>query len=216
MSAHQQWQPPWVGVVDAMLEPSRVARDLRELTKAHRTSLAEYRKELRRHKRAQRFKRGAAATAPIGPRIPAPPQRLRAGAPGAHEVGRLIVAQRQMMTVLAQVEALAPAAAAELCRATATAAPALAAQVDRLASLDDVIRRLRTGEGAAAARESASAITHRLRGGVAAYERLVHAAITMLAAPDPAHDVVEQVTPAVLGLESYAHGLHQSARALER
>ena len=217
MSARTPSQPGWQGVFDAVLEPSRIAKDLRELTRAHRIALAEHRKELRQHSRALRFKRrtAQALVAPPGPRVPAPPQRLRAGAPGAPDVARLIVAQRQMLTLLPQVEALAPSAAHELRRATSAAAPALATLVDRLAALDDVIRRLRTGPGAATARETAAAIVHRLRTGVAAYERLVHAAISMLAAPDPDQDVAQVLAPAVLGLESYAHGLHHSARALE-
>jgi hypothetical protein len=208
--------PAWLGIVDAVLEPSRVARDLRDLTKAHRAALIQHRRELRRHRRVTRFRlgRGVPIAPPEGPRVPAPPQRLRVGAPGAAEVSRLIRAQRQLLTLMPQLERLSTGAAAELRRAQTSAAPVLQAQVDRLAALDEVMRRVRSGDAAVAARESADAILQRLRAGVAAYERLVHGAIAMLAAPDPTHDASEVLSPAVMGLTSYAHGLQHSARAL--
>ncbi|MEI7779207.1 MAG: hypothetical protein WCJ42_07245 [Actinomycetes bacterium] len=208
----------WHGVVDAVLEPSRIARDLRELTKAHREALVEHRREMRRHRRAVRFRtrRSDPIPTPEGPRVPPPPQRLRLGAPGAAEVSRLIRAQRQMLTLVPQVERLHAGAAIELRRAQSAAAPVLLAQVERLAALDDVMRRVRNTDAAHTARQSADAILLRLRTGVAAYERLVQAGITMLAAPDLTHDAGEVLSPAVLGLTSYAHGLHHSAKALGR
>jgi hypothetical protein len=85
------------------------------------------------------------------------------------------------------------------------ATPALHDLADRLAILNRL--RATSGEPAASADAAARTVAARLADGVTAYERLIAASASLLAAPDPGSSVEELIGPAVQGLTAYTLGL---------
>ena len=91
------------------------------------------------------------------------------------------------------------------------AAPALAAQVTRLAVLDQVRRELPGSQADRAASDAAEQVRARLAEGVAVYDRLLAAASTMLASPDLGRSSLDVLGPAADALTAYAAGLRTAA-----
>jgi hypothetical protein len=136
---------------------------------------------------------------------------IRRDAIGWSEAQGLAAVRRQLVAMVPAVAALHPDAGKELQSADEEAAPALAAQVTRLAVLDQVRRDLPGSQAALAAADSAEQVRARLAEGVAVYDRLLAAASTMLASPDlgrPSHDVLG---PAADALTAYAAGLRTAS-----
>jgi hypothetical protein len=132
---------------------------------------------------------------------------LRREAIGYSEAGRLSAVRRQLVTMVPAVSALHADAGRELISADTEAAPALAAQVARLAVLDQVRRELPGTEASTAATEAAYEVRDRLGAGVTVYDRLLAAASTMLASPDLGRSSAEVLGPATDALTAYAAGL---------
>ena len=111
------------------------------------------------------------------------------------------------MSIVPAVTGLHPEAGRELKSADDEAAPALAAQVTRLAVLDQIRRDMPGSEAATAATSAAQHVRARLAEGVAVYDRLLAAAATMLASPDLGRSSSEVLLPAADALTAYAEGL---------
>jgi hypothetical protein len=146
---------------------------------------------------------------------PAPPQLsavvgahdLRREAIGYPEAQQLAAVRRQITAMVPAVTALHPEAGRELASADDEAAPALAAQVARLAVLDQIRRDLPGSQAATAAGASAELVRVRLAEGVDVYDRLLAAASTMLASPDLGRSSADVLGPASDALTAYADGL---------
>lgn len=145
---------------------------------------------------------------------PPPPPELPDDAIGAVESRRLAALRAQTSAMVPALYRLHPGAAEEIHRADLEAAPALNAQIERLA----VLHRIRVEMPGTVAETSATAaageVRARLTTGCETYERLLAASATMLAAPDIARSTDDILGPALDGLASYTHGLQRSAQAL--
>ncbi len=130
---------------------------------------------------------------------------------GYAEAQGLGAVRRQLVAMVPAVRALHPDAGRDLARADEEAAPALAAQVARLAVLDQVRRELPGSEAAVAATDAAEQVRARLAQGVAVYDRLLAAASTMLASPDLGRSSIDVLGPAADALTAYAAGLRAAA-----
>jgi hypothetical protein len=155
----------------------------------------------------------AHAVAPEPPALAASagPRDLRREAIGWAEAQGLFAVRRQLTAMVPAVAALHPDAGRDLASADAEAAPALAAQVARLAVLDQVRRELPATVAARAATEAADQVRARLAEGVAVYDRLLAAASTMLASPDLGRSSLDVLGPAADALTAYAAGLRAAA-----
>jgi hypothetical protein len=136
---------------------------------------------------------------------------VRRDAIGWEEAQGLAVVRRQLSAMIPAVTGLHPDAGKELASADAEAAPALAAQVTRLAVLDQVRRELPGSRAAEAARVAAETVRARLAEGVAVYDHLLAAASTMLASPDLGRPSLDVLGPAADALTAYAAGLRTAA-----
>ena len=132
---------------------------------------------------------------------------IRREAIGWSEAQGLAAVRRQLVAMVPAVAALHPEAGKELQAADDEAAPALAAQVTRLAVLDQVRRDLPGSQAAIAAADSAEQVRARLAEGVAVYDRLLAAASTMLASPDLGRPSLDVLGPAADALTAYTAGL---------
>jgi hypothetical protein len=132
---------------------------------------------------------------------------LRRDAIGWAEAQGMTAVRRQLVTMVPAVASLHPDAARELKTADDEAAPALAAQVARLAVLDQVRRELPGSAAAESAADAAELVRARLSEGVAVYDRLLAAASTMLASPDLGRSSADVLGPAADALTAYAAGL---------
>ncbi|MFN8168346.1 MAG: hypothetical protein U0S36_06150 [Candidatus Nanopelagicales bacterium] len=132
---------------------------------------------------------------------------LRRDAIGWAEAQGLAAVRRQLVGMVPAVASLHPDAARELTAADDEAAPALAAQVARLAVLDQVRRELPGSAAAESAGDAAQLVRARLAEGVAVYDRLLAAASTMLASPDLGRSSLDVLGPAADALTAYAAGL---------
>ena len=153
------------------------------------------------------------ATAPEPPTLDArvSAQGLSRGAIGWSEAQGLATVRRQLVGMVPAVTALHPDAGRELKSADDEAAPALAAQVARLAVLDQVRRELPGSEASTAAADAAEQVRARLAEGVAVYDRLLAAASTMLASPDLGRSSADVLGPAADALTAYAAGLRAAS-----
>jgi len=138
---------------------------------------------------------------------------IRREAIGWSEAQGLAAVRRQLVAMVPAVASLHPDAGKELKSADDEAAPALAAQVTRLAVLDQVRRDLPGSQAAAAARDAAELVRARLAEGVAVYDRLLAAASTMLASPDLGRSSLDVLGPAADALTAYAVGLRAAEGA---
>jgi hypothetical protein len=136
---------------------------------------------------------------------------IRREAIGWSEAQGLAAVRRQLVAMVPAVAALHPEAGKELKDADDEAAPALAAQVTRLAVLDQVRRDLPDSQAAVAAADSAEQVRARLAEGVAVYDRLLAAASTMLASPDLGRSSLDVLGPASDALTAYAAGLRTAS-----
>ncbi len=136
---------------------------------------------------------------------------VRRDAIGWQEAKGLAGVRRQLTAMVPAVTGLHPEAGRELASADAEAAPALAAQVTRLAVLDQVRRELPGSTAADAACAAAEIVRARLAEGVAVYDRLLAAASTMLASPDLSRPSLDVLGPAADALTAYAAGLRTAA-----
>jgi len=136
---------------------------------------------------------------------------IRREAIGWAEAQGLAAVRRQLVAMVPAVAALHPEAGKELKAADDEAAPALAAQVTRLAVLDQVRRDLPDSRAAVAAAGSAEQVRARLAEGVAVYDRLLAAASTMLASPDLGRSSIDVLGPASDALTAYAAGLRTAS-----
>ena len=136
---------------------------------------------------------------------------VRRDAIGWQEAKGLAGVRRQLTAMVPAVTGLHPEAGRELASADAEAAPALAAQVTRLAVLDQVRRELPGSTAADAACAAAENVRARLAEGVAVYDRLLAAASTMLASPDLSRPSLDVLGPAADALTAYAAGLRTAA-----
>jgi hypothetical protein len=136
---------------------------------------------------------------------------IRRDAIGWSEAQGLAAVRRQLVAMVPAVAALHPDAGRELKAADEEAAPALAAQVTRLAVLDQVRRDLPGSQAATAAADSAEQVRARLAEGVAVYDRLLAAASTMLASPDLGRPSLDVLGPAADALTAYAAGLRTAS-----
>ncbi len=132
---------------------------------------------------------------------------LKRDAIGWAEAQGMTAVRRQLVTMVPAVASLHPDAARELKAADDEAAPALAAQVARLAVLDQVRRELPGSAAAESAADAAELVRARLSEGVAVYDRLLAAASTMLASPDLGRSSTDVLGPAADALTAYAAGL---------
>ena len=152
----------------------------------------------------------------VAPEPPAPTSSyvandIRREAIGWAEAQGLAAVRRQLVAMVPAVAALHPEAGKELKAADDEAAPALAAQVTRLAVLDQVRRDLPDSRAAVAAAGSAEQVRARLAEGVAVYDRLLAAASTMLASPDLGRSSIDVLGPASDALTAYAAGLRTAS-----
>jgi hypothetical protein len=141
----------------------------------------------------------------LGPEVS--PTDVRKGAIGWAEAQGLAAVRRQLVGMVPAVSTLHPDAGRELKAADAEAAPALAAQVARLAVLDQVRRELPGSQAALAATDAAELVRARLAEGVAVYDRLLAAASIFLASPDLGRSSADVLGPAADALTAYAAGL---------
>ena len=132
---------------------------------------------------------------------------LKRDAIGWAEAQGMTAVRRQLVAMVPAVASLHPDAARELKTADDEAAPALAAQVARLAVLDQVRRELPGSTAAQSATDAAELVRARLAEGVAVYDRLLAAASTMLASPDLGRSSIDVLGPAADALTAYAAGL---------
>ena len=132
---------------------------------------------------------------------------LRRDAIGWAEAQNLAAVRRQIASIVPAVTGLHPDAGRELRSADDEAAPAVAAQVTRLAVLDQIRRDMPGSEAATAATSAANLVRVRLAEGVSVYDRLLAAASTMLASPDLGRSSTEVLGPAADALTAYAEGL---------
>jgi hypothetical protein len=156
-----------------------------------------------------RLRRGPPPPRPMA--VPPPPVVLPAGTRGYEDAERLLRVRVQLVNLVPPVSRLHPDAGDELARADAESAPALGALVERLGVLSRIEREMPGTDAAAAAAASAEGVRARLVTGVEAYERLIAAAASMLAAPDLGTSAEQVLGPAVDALTAYAEGLSVSA-----
>lgn len=157
-------------------------------------------------RRARSLTPPPAFVAPIGP-----PPTLRPDAIGAGESQRLIRLRVQLADIVATLDALHPAAAADLRQADIEASPPLHALIERLELLDRMRRELGNSPAADAATTAAMQVRERLHAGCQTYESLLTASASLLAAPDVSRSTAEVLTPAIEALQAYTHGLQRSA-----
>lgn len=139
---------------------------------------------------------------------------VRRDAIGWAEAQGLAAVRRQLVAMIPAVATLHPDAGAELKSADDEAAPAMAAQVARLAMLDEVRRELPGSTAADAATSAAELVKLRLAEGVGVYDRLLAAASTMLASPDLGRSSTDVLGPAADALSAYAAGLRAASGEL--
>ena len=139
---------------------------------------------------------------------PEPLPALGPADPGADAIARLGRAEMSLAEMVPAAARVHPGAAAELRAAAEAATPALHDLAQRLSILNRLRRT--SGEPAASADAAAHTVAARLAEGVNAYERLIAAAASLLAAPDPGRSVAGVVEPAVEGLTAYTLGLQHA------
>jgi hypothetical protein len=151
---------------------------------------------------------------PPVPRLPPlPPARMRPGARGADQADRVANALLHLYDLVPNVGRLYPDAGRELWRSIAEVEPLLRGQVERLASLDRIEWEMPGSRAAQAAVQAGVVVSGRLRQGADALEELIAAAVRMLAAPDLGGGVPDVLSPAIMSLEAFAHGLHAANAA---
>jgi hypothetical protein len=158
--------------------------------------------------------RADTAVAPDPPALSAAavgPGDLRRDAIGWAQAQQLYAVRRQIIGMIPAVTALHPDAGRELAGADEEAAPAMAAQVTRLAVLDQVRRDLPGSAAAGSAERAAGLVRDRLAEGVEVYDRLLAAASTMLASPDLGRSSADVLGPAADALTAYAVGLRAAS-----
>ena len=160
---------------------------------------------------AKSWRRLRGYPAPPNP-LPEPLPALGRSDPGADAIVRLGRAEMSLAELVPAAARVHPGAAAELRDAAEAATPALHDLAERLAILNRLRRT--SGEPAASADAAAHTVASRLAEGVTAYERLIAAAASLLAAPDPGRSIDEVVEPAVQGLTAYRLGLQHADDAL--
>ena len=163
--------------------------------------------------RARRRAKELEAHPPVPQLPPLPPARLRSGARGAEDAGRVANALLHVYDLVPNVGRLYPQAGQELWRAVSDVEPLLRGQVERLASLDRIEGELPGSRAAEAAVAAGTEISARVRAGADALEDLIAAAARMLAAPDIGDGVPDVLAPAIDSLDAFAHGLHTANAA---
>ncbi len=143
---------------------------------------------------------------------PEPLPALSPTDPGSDAIARLGRAEISLAEMVPAAARVHPGAAAELRAAAEAATPALHDLAHRLSILNRLRRT--SGEPAASADAAAHTVAARLAEGVNAYERLIAAAASLLAAPDPGRSVADVVEPAVEGLTAYTLGLQHADSVL--
>ncbi len=147
--------------------------------------------------------------APIAlPPVPAPV--LPPGTTGAEEAARLAQAEYQLQTMIPAVAQLHSEAARDLQATIATVQPTTHALVERLELVAGI-----DAFAAPQAAEAAEALRRRLADGVRAYEQLIAATASLLAAPDPQGPASAMLDSAATNLEAYAAGLSTAAEVFD-
>ncbi|MCB9411375.1 MAG: hypothetical protein H6525_00755 [Actinobacteria bacterium] len=142
---------------------------------------------------------------------PVPPPVIPAGSVGAEEAADVYRAEAQLIAMIPVVDRLLPQAGLSLRDTLATVQPTMHALIERLELVSN-IDAMRAPQAA----EAAETLRRRLAHGVVAYDRLIAATATLLAAPDPAGAATESLAMASNELEAYAAGLVAASDAFDR
>lgn len=139
------------------------------------------------------------------PQVPlpaVPPPLLAPGTVGAEECAEVLRAESQLHAMLPAVDALHTGAGDSLRATLNSVEPRMHGLIERL-ELVAGIDAIRAPQAA----EAAETLRRRLGQGALAYDRLIDATATLLAAPDPAGTATDSLAIATAELEAYAAGL---------
>lgn len=151
--------------------------------------------------RAKAQLRNAEPPAPLPlPAVPAPV--LPPGVVGSEEALALVRAEHQLAAMIPAVWQLHEEAGRDLQETVASVQPRMVRLIERL-ELVSTVDPLAAPQAA----EAAETLRRRLAAGVRAYEHLIAATSTLLAAPDPTGRASERLEAATQNLEAYAAGL---------
>jgi hypothetical protein len=151
--------------------------------------------------RARATLRDAQPPAPL-PLPPLPPPVLPPGAVGAQEALDLARAEAQLYAMVPAVDHLHLGAGDTLRETLAAVQPRMHSLLERL-ELVSGIDAVRAPQAA----EAAETLRRRLVAGIRAYNDLIAATATLLAAPEPAGPASDHLAAAARDLEAYAAGL---------
>jgi hypothetical protein len=151
------------------------------------------------------------ATPPPAPALPAiPPPVLSPSAVGAEDAAEVFRAEAQLVAMIPAVDQIHPEAGMSL-RATMHAVqPRMHGLIERLELLSNI-----NAMKAPQAAEAAETLRRRLAQGAVAYDRLIAATATLLAAPDPGGAANDSLSMAAYELEAYAAGLAAASNAMD-
>ncbi len=151
------------------------------------------------------------ATPPPAPALPpVPPPVLPATAVGSEESAEVFRAEAQLVAMIPAVDQIHPEAGMALRTTMHAVQPRMHGLIERLELLSNV-----DAMKAPQAAEAAETLRRRLAEGAEAYDRLIAATVTLLAAPDPAGAANDSLSMAVYELESYAAGLAAASEAMD-
>ena len=160
--------------------------------------------------RAKAQLRTAEPPAPL-PLPPVPAPVLPAGAVGAEEALALARAEHQLAAMIPAVWQLHEEAGRDLQDTMASVQPRMVRLIERL-ELVSTVDPLAAPQAA----QAAETLRRRLAEGVRAYEHLIAATSTLLAAPDPTGHASESLEAATQNLEAYAAGLSAASDVFDQ
>jgi hypothetical protein len=145
------------------------------------------------------------------PALVAPPPALPPGSAGSDAAQRVTGLRMHIMELLPTLDQLHPEAADQIRAADAATALGLNALVERVRSMQRIIRQLPGSPAAQSAQISINALTIRLQEGASAYQELLTAVITLSSAPALTGGPAATLRPAIDDMHAYAAGLQRAA-----
>lgn len=131
-----------------------------------------------------------------------PPPLLMPGSVGAEEAAELAAAEAQLYAMIPAVDELHAEAGLGLRATVSSVQPSMYQLIERIHLVSQV-----DAFAAPQAADAAETLRRRLADGVRAYQQLIAATATLLAAPDPAGPAGLRLANATAELEAYAAGL---------
>ncbi len=139
-----------------------------------------------------------------------PPPLLMPGSVGAEEAAELAAAEAQLYAMIPAVDELHSEAGLGLRATVSSVQPSMYQLIERIHLVAQV-----DAFAAPQAADAAEVLRRRLADGVKAYQQLIAATATLLAAPDPAGPASLRLANATAELEAYAAGLGAASDAFD-